>query len=812
MNLTENKSICEILDIGRKDCKRMLRKVFYFIASFMIVGIVNIDCLFASTNKASYCSYCKHGTAISDDGGICKFCGHERNSRGKSRSDESFGLSRSYEIEGKVPYILDLSHVEFYKDQNASGGSHGDGVHRYPEDDWREYRNESSYYPEDEHQQGNEDGYQLKLGKNLLSSANDHSDEDWKDEDFGGSEEDEEGEGDEEGLEEEDNGELQLPDSTQTLDLNTLPSNTPVLPEIPGIQQQLPVGIGQQDMLTPLPTIDYQQMQQGQMLPDYTYPTTLNTQNSLQSQDQWLSQNGLYGQNGLQSMPEEPNGRRYGSNRLDPQVEAAVVNETIEYLKSVGVINEQILSKMRAGMTMGVCIACPSDRGVQYVYQIGAQNGGGLCEHHLQAVYDGQLSSNYNGSGGLGGALERGLRSAFGVEHDRNEAFARDGLGYNTYGSHGNNGSSQGSSESNSENGLGQGLKSAALSLVSKLANGGGSGGLGGLFGHGNESASNSEVTTAAPSTGVAGTAEANGQMVLNASGQLVPFGSFSDPIAPYGYVRMPDGTLRPAASLQEALAAASAASAVPGAMTAGISGAAGIAGTTGMTGITGANALTTMANPGQMVLNSLGQLVPIGSFFDPIAPYGYVKMPDGTLRPATSPEEGAAAAAAAAGTAATMNGATTNAIAGTPGATGVTGAVTGALNTATSAVTSGMNTAANAVGNTITAATQLATAAAPLASLAQSVGSAIGSVASGIKSKMSASSTSGSNASVTDNSNHNKNTNKSNGNSSSNSGNKKKKKKKKKGAQTSVSSGSASSSTQSTTTGSKKKKKKAKK
>ena len=690
-----------------------------------MVDIVNIDCLLASQNRESYCSYCGHGNDIATNsnstGNSCKFCGH-KGDRGSSRnregdfyddsynsynkdfkdkdynedeekySDRSFDLKRSKSDEAdrkdRNIYTLNLRNVEFYKDQNLSENTINKGINPYPEDDWEEYGEGSSYNrgsPFNGEQQRS-GGFQLRLGKNLLGeedheydedSYNDYSDEDnypnedWKDTDFGESEEDvEENEG-----EEENNSEEQLPNEIQSGEMplatiTELPNAFP-LPEVPDMPQQLPIGITQQDMLAPLPTLDYQQLQQGQMLPDYTYPTTLDSQNLLQYQDPVLSQNGLYGPNGMQSMQGELNGQQY-SNHLDPQVdEAAVVNETLEYLKSVGVLNEQILAKIRAGMIMGVCIACPSDRGVQYVYQIGAQNGGGLCEQHLQAVYEGQLSRNNNGnsSGGLGGAIERGLRSAFGIDNDRGEIIGRNGIGYsgsgNGYGN-GNNGSSYGndslssiSNGSGSEEGGGQGLKGAAMSLVSKLAGGGG---LGSLFGGGNsELNSSSEVTSSTGVNGVPGVSAVDGtsaiamaansdQMVLNALGQLVPIGSFSDQSAPFGYVRNPDGSLRPATSLQEALMAASAASGnITAVGTVGTVGTTGVNGVPGVSAVDGTSTIATAANSNQMVLNALGQLVPAGSFSDPNAPYGYVKNPDGTLRPAASLEEAVAAASAVA-------------------------------------------------------------------------------------------------------------------------------------------------------------------
>ena len=102
-------------------------------------------------------------------------------------------------------------------------------------------------------------------------------------------------------------------------------------------------------------------------------------------------------------------------------------------------------------------------------------------------------------------------------------------------------------------------------------------------------------------------------QMVLNANGELVPLSSWKDASAPYGYKVDPTtGALVPAASLEEGLAAAQSSS----------------------------------EKAEQMVLNANGELVPLSSWKDASAPYGYKVDPTtGALVPATSLEEGLAAA-----------------------------------------------------------------------------------------------------------------------------------------------------------------------
>ena len=144
-------------------------------------------------------------------------------------------------------------------------------------------------------------------------------------------------------------------------------------------------------------------------------------------------------------------------------------------------------------------------------------------------------------------------------------------------------------------------------------------------------------------------------QMLLNAAGQLVPLNSLAGTGAPYGYKKdSATGTLTPASSLEEGLAAAQLVAAQivmsqqtsAGANVGGFSSRA-VAGQQSPTGVVaGAGGTAVGGTAEQMVLNAAGQLVPLSSLAGTGAPYGYKIDPaTGTLIPALSPEEGLSAA-----------------------------------------------------------------------------------------------------------------------------------------------------------------------
>ncbi len=195
-----------------------------------------------------------------------------------------------------------------------------------------------------------------------------------------------------------------------------------------------------------------------------------------------------------------------------------------------------------------------------------------------------------------------------------------------------------------------------------------------------------SAATSAGSTTGETSVGEAAGgtmseQMVLNAEGQLVPLSSLTGTGAPYGYVIDPQtGTLIPAQTLEEGLAAAQAVSAQTTAATQQYSTPTSTGATTGVTSVGGA-AGGTMSE--QMVLNAAGQLVPLSSLAGTGAPYGYIIDPQtGALIPAQSLEEGLAAAQAVSAqtTAADQQYSATTSAGATTGVTPVGGAAGGTM------------------------------------------------------------------------------------------------------------------------------------
>ena len=461
---------------------------------------------------------------------------------------------------------------------------------------------------------------------------------------------------------------------TETTLSPTLPAVTqyPVLPET----QQYPIN-KQDQTVTNDPNTSLTQYPYGQ---SNSGNTNINLQQNLLLQAGQDSINGVstnsYGQMSDGSMTHQ-----WGNSGMSQQAYASVVNETIEYLRNLGILDENRVSKMSAGMVDGECIICMRPK---FVFQIRGQGMRGVCEDCLR-------SRNSYGSafsaGGIKGVLERGVMSLFGDGDDNRNSNSGYGIrsfgsggGYGdsggSYGSYGYGSGRYGDSYGGSEGAYGnngimgngtpsQGRMNSLMSIAGKLTGGAG-GGLKGMLG-----------AVGNMLSGVAGTAGAGSQqLVMNALGQLVPIGS--DPSAPYGYVKDPaTGQMRPATSPEEGLAAGAAAGATtaPG-VTNGATGTAGAATGVGAGGVAGvANNVAAVANAagaiGQMVMNALGQLVPMGS--DPSAPYGYVKDPaTGQMRPATSPEEGLAAGAAAGATTAPG---VANSATGTAGATTGVGA-----------------------------------------------------------------------------------------------------------------------------------------
>ncbi len=708
---------------------------------FIINGITtHTERLFADSKSIKTCSFCGHTRTFSEksSNNKCDFCGHANKKRSSNFSKKSSKKGckfcghgfRSNEYSRKEDrYGSHYSDNGNYDEEKASSKSKD----RYSDNDTEEKGIEQKYtldlsgvffHHENEEnstsvdENGYEEGqFSLSFGKKGDDSVNydeqrSHirSLDEWEDdsdssydresENYDEENTNEESEYDEslnENLENEESvapteeqmtvlpqqitniGTAQLPTmpqlSTTSLPTVSAGTETTLSPTLPGVTQypvlpetqQYPIN-KQDQIVTTDPNTSLTQYPYGQ---SNSGNTNINLQQNLLLQAGQDSINGVstnsYGQMSDGSMTPQ-----WGNSGMSQQAYASVVNETIEYLRNLGILDENRVSKMSAGMVDGECIICMRPK---FVFQIRGQGMRGVCEDCLR-------SRNSYGSafsaGGIKGVLERGVMSLFGDGDDNRNSNSGYGIrsfgsggGYGdsggSYGSYGYGSGRYGDSYGGSEGAYGnngimgngtpsQGRMNSLMSIAGKLTGGAG-GGLKGMLG-----------AVGNMLSGVAGTAGAGSQqLVMNALGQLVPIGS--DPSAPYGYVKDPaTGQMRPATSPEEGLAAGAAAGATtaPG-VTNGATGTAGAATGVGAGGVAG----TSGASSQQMVMNAQGQLVPIGS--DPSAPYGYVKDPaTGQMRPATSPEEGLAAGAAAAAAGATTAPGVAN------GATGTAGATTG--------------------------------------------------------------------------------------------------------------------------------------
>ena len=788
---------------------------------FVISGIAtHTERLFADSRASNTCSFCGHNIENSENGHFskqnskkrCKFCGHGLGSGEYNREEDGYKAQFSrhnYDDEetksksgkkhsgtkkkkNKGKYALDLRGVHFYdediesfesEEENDDSAVLGNQRHHVKSlDDWDE-DDDSSYDDEDE---GEESEY----------------------DEFDEEEEPEEEDQSEEADPDNDNGESATPTTVFPSQMTNI--GTPQLP----IMQQLPTGIlptAPTEETTAFPTLQPNEMQNPALLQSMQYPaseqqnqTATMDSNALAAQYPYnqqnignpninLQQNQMLqdNQNGMNDMNNNAYGQmngasmmsQYGNAGINQQDYASVVNETIGYLQEMGLLDENRVSKMSAGMVEGKCIICMKQK---FVFQIRGQGTLGVCEDCLRSrdSYGGAFSA-----GGIKGVLEKGVMSLLGGGNDDNRGGGGNN-GIRSYSSGGGYDDSGGgyyrNPYSNGEmmgNGTPSPVGADQLRSIANKLTGTVGGGLRGIFSGGNNIFGN----------GTSGSAGAGSQqMVLNAQGQLVPMGS--DPSAPYGYIKDPStGQMRPATSAAEGLAAGAAATAAGATTAPGVANGS-IAGTTATGTIAGGGA---GASGQQMVMNAQGQLVPMGS--DPSAPYGYVKDPStGQMRPATSPAEGlAAGAAAAAAGAPTAPGATngvTGAVAKTTeaatsavstAANAATGAVENATNTAVGVANTAVNAANNAAATAANTASQVANsaeaiknAAQPLTSLASSVGSLVSSVASGIKSKSA--STNENSSTYSDNDDSRQSTSKQNDTSNSNNQTRKKKKKKK--------------------------------
>jgi hypothetical protein len=193
-------------------------------------------------------------------------------------------------------------------------------------------------------------------------------------------------------------------------------------------------------------------------------------------------------------------------------------------------------------------------------------------------------------------------------------------------------------------------------------------------------------------------------EMVLNALGQLVPIASLAGTAAPNGYVRNPDGSMSPAASREQGLAAGEAADAAASNAlgNSAVNSQIGTGSSNSLNGTSQNNTIAgSVANGAEMVLNALGQLVPIASLAGTAAPNGYIRNPDGSMSPASSREQGLAAGGGESAAAAASN-ASGNSANGTAGSNSTASAINPTNTTNAVAGSSAVGSAASTVSNTV--------------------------------------------------------------------------------------------------------------
>lgn len=373
-----------------------------------------------------------------------------------------------------------------------------------------------------------------------------------------------------------------------------------------------------------------------------------------------------------------------------------IVQDVIEYFKELGVLDETKLSQLSRGLKNGICMACRANR---LVHVIPGKKVYNICSNCFECMINGFIArgSGYtltsNPGVGATGGMYPGVsgNSYSNMQGVNGSNFNADGNQYvNGQGMNGMPGQNNTADAASGIVGAALGsipgmngqLKSALSSGISSL-----------LHKDSADSGANSASGTTMPVMGmvvgadglpvtaftpspqgsgtnivaagqpmVAAGASEN-QMVFNALGQLVPMSSLVGTSAPYGYVKNPNGTFSPAISAAQGLAAVN------------------------------STAAATASN--QMVLNALGQLVPMSSLAGTFAPYGYVKNPDGTYSPATSEAQGLAAGAAA-------------------------------NNTSTSKLDNTLNKINTSVNKAVSTANTIATVATPIAGLASNLAATV--------------------------------------------------------------------------------------
>ncbi|MDR1375650.1 MAG: hypothetical protein LBJ45_02460 [Holosporaceae bacterium] len=370
--------------------------------------------------------------------------------------------------------------------------------------------------------------------------------------------------------------------------------------------------------------------------------------------------------NNLQMMGSAGNNYQGGNFSSEKVIVQETTEETIRYLRQLGLIDESKLASLTLGDTRtGICVHCKANK---TVHVIGGQDDWGICNICFERLKMNQMPSGdvfgaqgnaYNNGmhpmgygGGVYGngyvARERGAMEEIGAVLDGKESSIgglvnamNGGNGQNSYGNtfgagvNNPNGNQMGMNSNGNMVPLGSLMGNAALNGYIRDANGqmipaplpgAGPAGNSTIASGGNPSGTTTTITTT--------TTKASGsQMVLNASGQLVPLSSL--PPGSFGYTKDPvTGQLVTATTAAAPAVATSPVSATTAPSFAGV----------GTTGIASANA-TQPAQ--QMVLDAAGNLVPLGSL--PSGIFGYIKNSLGAFVPAKTSEEALAAGKSAA-------------------------------------------------------------------------------------------------------------------------------------------------------------------
>lgn len=361
--------------------------------------------------------------------------------------------------------------------------------------------------------------------------------------------------------------------------------------------------------------------------------------------------------------------------------------ELISQLRDRGLLNESKLASINlSDMITGICLSCGSQ---SLVYKVGDDGAYGVCNNcknqlisrirsgsaanisTVNPIADNQHSAvsygnsygnpNFDPNSVSPQTYPNNAQPYYYDENGNPIAYPQGDQGYVNYGNNYGAGSPVVPP--------GTPLGAVVGSLASDLGLGANTSGLlGNLVGqvlssaNSNNSDNKDEKNQTVTTTTVTAS---SGQLVMGPDGSLVTLGSLQGSNAPYGYVKLADGTLIPAASLEQGLTAAQSMSAtmvldangklVP------LSSLQGTAAPYGYVQDVSGNLVPAVSLEqakaavqsvsATMVLDANGKLVPLSSLQGTAAPYGYVKDASGNLVPATSLEQAKAAAQSASAT-----------------------------------------------------------------------------------------------------------------------------------------------------------------